>query len=413
MFYNNNFIRENIEDVAFDVVSTFSLKTKAVNTEGPMLMLFTIDDLYMKGHALFDEQNNSNYGYLFPRGLLAEFIENLDELTAEIEEKNRPKALFIDYDMSFTSLPYGKELSKEDIRLLDVLKRERSYSIFLPKTDVYNFIENSNNEQIQQAIKDQKIVFVSVSFLQSSDGIVRRYQSYKEYVNKEGISERYEGVSIALWEKIKGNMISENQSKTYFYKDDIVANRITTKQYKSYLEEDGCSISKSYWDKFVKYSANCSLFDIIEEDYAESILMLGGSHRYNNDNFSINDIWSTDSFSGIEIHANTLMTLLHLNGPLQRLSLPVSLMLIFFLFFFFSFFISWILSGTDIVFSKKEFFISILFSTMILISISIYLLNEYNLWFNWLVPWVAFGFYELFLALQSWVPTHYIKWREK
>ena len=185
-------------------------------------MIFAIDDLYMTEHKLYNEENKSNFGYLFPRGHLSKFIENVDELTTEMESKNLPKALFVDYDMSFTTMPYGKELSKEDKKLLQVLRRQRDYTILLPKTNSYNFIENSEDIEIQKAIYEKKIIFVSVSFLESKDGVVRRYQSYKQY-NEEHTSREYVGVWIALWQMLHGKEIDLNKSKQLFAKDDIIA----------------------------------------------------------------------------------------------------------------------------------------------------------------------------------------------
>lgn len=410
MFYNTNFIREHIEDIAFDVVSKFSIKTTAVKTDSSKVMLFAIDDIYMKEHQLYNEENRSNFGYLFPRDHIAEFIENLDDLTMEIESKNLPKALFIDYDMSFTTMPYGKELSKEDKKLLKVLKRKRAYTIFLPKTNSYNFIENSKDMEIQKLIQNKKIVFVSVSFLESSDAVVRRYESSKKYKD-DNFSKEYEGVWIALWQTLEGKEIDLNSSKELFLKDDIVGNRIMTKSYYSFVLEDGCSMQGSYWQNLTKYSANCSLFDVIEEDYAGSILMLGGTYSQNNDNFDINNILSTDSFSGVDIHANTLMTLLYLDGPLKRLSLWVSLMLVFFTFFFLSLFISWLFLLVKIENKEKEFILLIFINTIIFVSISIYLLNVQHLWFNWFIPWAALGLVEFFYMIEPWVLKNINKWR--
>jgi len=411
IFYNNNFIRENIEDIAFDVVGKFSIKTTPIETNSSQVIIFAIDDLYMTEHKLYNEENKSNFGYLFPRDHLSKFIENLDELTTEMESKNLPKALFIDYDMSFTTMPYGKELSTEDKKLLQVLRRQRDYTIFLPKTNSYNFIENSEDIEIQKAINEKKIIFVSVSFLKSKDGIVRRYQSYKQY-SGEHTSKEYMGVWIALWQMLREKEIDLNNSKQLFAKDDIIGNRIMTKQYNSFVQEDGCSMQKSYWKNLTKYSANCSLFDIIEEDYAGSILMLGGTYTQNNDNFYVNNIWSTESFTGIDIHANALMTLSHLNSPMQRFPLLISLVLVFFTFFLLALFTSWMFSLPKIENRKKEFIILFLLNTIVFIFVSIYLLREQQLWFNWFVPWAALGFVEFLAMIRSWIPYSIIKWRE-
>ena len=408
IFYNNNLIRENIEDVAFDVVSKFSIKTSPIKTNSPKVMVFAIDDLYMREHKLYNEENRSNFGYLFPRDHIANFIENLDELTMEMESKNLPKALFIDYDMSFTTMPYGKELSKEDKKLLEVLKSERDYIIFLPKTNSYNFIENSKDMEIQKAIQNKKIVFVSVSFLKGSDGLVRRYQGFKKYMDKNA-SQEYESIWIALWQILRGEELDLNSSKEIFLKDDIVGNRIMMKSYNSFLQEDGCSVQESFWKNLTKYSLNCSLFDIVEEDYAGSILMLGGTYTQNNDNFDVNNILSTDSFTGIDIHANTLMTLLHLDSSMQRVPLWISSILVFITLFLLALFVSWLFVLVKIESKEQELFVLFLVSSIILISVSIYLLGEQHLWFNWFIPWSVLGLVEFFMLIKTWIHKKYYK----
>jgi len=411
MFYNTELIRSNIEDLSFDIVNKFSINTKPIETNGPQVLLFSIDDLYMKEHQFYDEHNRSKYGYLFPRGQIAKFIENVDDLSSEVDTDNLPKALFIDYDMSFTSMPYGKELSGEDIKLLEVLKRPRPYKIVLPKTSFYNFIEESQDKDIQKAIEEKRILFVSVSLLLGSDDIVRRYQSYKQF-SETNDSKVYTGVGIALWKIIREKKIDYNNTQILFSKDDIIGNRIWLKSYSQFHLEDNCSIQNSYWTKLTKYSANCSLFNIIEEDFSNSILMLGGTHTQNDDNFDILNVMNSESFSGIDMHANTLMTLLHLNGNMQRLGLWVSLLIVFLSFFTLSLLITYIFSFFDIFKSELEFIILLLINTIVLISISVILLNYYNVWFNWFIPLILFELIEIFANLKNFTQKIILKIKE-
>lgn len=409
LFYSNEWVRENIEDAAFDIVSQFSIKSTTAETNSSNILIFGIDDIYMKEHSLYNSENKSNYGYMFPREYVAQFIEDLDEFVAEIEHQNNPKALFIDYDMSFTSLPYGKELSSGDKKLLEVLKIPRKYTILLPKTNSYNFLEKSNDPELKVAIANKQIVFVSVSFLKSRDNTIRRYQGYKQF-KEENVSQSYIGVGIALWQLLHNNSIDFHKMKQIFFKDDIVGNRIWIKAYKNFYLEDGCSIQPSYWNKLTKYSANCSFFDIPEEDFASSILILGGTHTQNDDNFNIYNILNAESFSGVDLHANTLMTILNLNAPMQRLSLLNSLIIIFLTLFLTALFIPWIFSKLKIDNSRREVFFTVLLDTIILIVLSIYLLREEHLWFNWLVPWTALGLVEFFTMISNWIPKNIIKW---
>lgn len=396
-FYNIEIVREEVEDIAFDIVDKFYIENKVTDTKSPKVLLFAVDDLYMKAHHLYDEDNESDYGYLFPRDKLAEFIEELDELSEEAEPKNRPRALFVDYDMSFTSLPYGKELSKEDRKLLSVLRHNRNYTIILPKTSRYNFVQYSVDPRIQEAIKRGKILFASVPLLEDEEGVVRRYRSFEKFKDlNESESKEYPNVDILLWQMIRDDKIDPEEVSKHFLEDDIVGNRILIKAYDEPIVQEGCSIQKSRWSKLERYSANCSLFDLVEEDFAGAVIMLGGAHRHNEDRFKALNVAGSEELSGIDLHANTLMTLLHLNGPLKRLPLVESLFIVSVVFFLLAY-------GTSILFSmigldneEVEFVVLLAFNSIVLISISIYFLDRYNLWFNWFVPLILYELVEIY-----------------
>jgi hypothetical protein len=412
VFYNNELVREHIEDIAFDVINKFMIHTTYTDTQTPQVMIFAFDDLYMKEHHLYDEYNQSNYGYLFPRDHIADFIARLDELTSEMEASNLPKALFIDYDVSFTSLPYGKALSTEDIKLLEILKKKRPYKILLPKTSDYNFIEQSSDPDIQSAIERQDIVFVSVAFLQSKDDVIRRYNGYEMFRKNKRLKE-YINVDIALWQLLHNQTIDLNASKKIFEKDDIIANRIWIKAYANGIKEDGCLTYRSYWKKLTKYSANCSLYDIIEEDYAGSVLMLGGTHTHNDDNFNVLNVLESEILTGIDMHANALMTMLYLKKGMQRVSLDKSLLIIFVSFFIVSLLVSTIFSLLKLYNNELEFIVVLCINTVVLIFISYYCIDRYHLWFNWFVPLILFELVEIFDYIKEFLSIIILKVRSR
>lgn len=412
IFYDSEIVRNKIEDVAFDIINKFTIESTKQDTNSSKVMVFAVDDLYMKTNSLYDDYNRSNYGYLFPRGKIADFIEQLDELSEGVEIKNRPKALFIDYDMSFTMMPYGQKLSKEDNKLIEVLKRPRPYMIFLAKTDYYNFIENSKDPIIQEKIKNKKIIFVSVSLLESNDGIVRRYEAYKKFQKKSSIKE-YENIDLALWQLMNNKKVNLNELKKKFSENDVVGNRVLIKAYQGYNEEDDCSFSKSYWNQLSKYSANCSLFDIVEEDFANSVIMLGGTHANSSDRFEVLNVLKPDSFTGIDMHANTLMSILYLNGNMKRLPLTWSILIIFGSFFLISILISTVFSQLKRYNNKIEFIVLLSINTILLIVVSSYLLNVHKLWFNWFIPLVLFQLIEIFNYLKTYIPKVISKMRKE
>ena len=383
-FYNIELIRANIEDIAFDVANKIAINHHPEDTKPAHVMLFAFDDAYMQSNKLFDSNNEKNYGYLFPRSRIAAFIENVDELVSEVEVDNQLKALLIDYDMSFSSLPFGKVLSQGDIELLEVLKKTRPYKILLAKTSAYNFVENSSDAGIQTAIKEGRIMFVSVPLSLSGDNVVRRYQGHKIFNQLEYVS-----ADIALWQILKGT----NRQSQAFKKEDTIGNRIWIKAYESKELDGDCVIDRSYWKKLSRYSANCSLFDIAEEDFSGSVLILGGTHSQNGDKYNVNptsimNVSSKDLFSGLDIHGNALMTMLHLDGSMPRLSLWLSLLIVFLSFIFLSLFTSMVFYLFRINNRSKEFLFMLVLNAVFLISVSVYLLREYQLWFNWFIPLV-------------------------
>jgi len=395
-FYNIELIRANIEDIAFDVTNKITINNHPEDTKQAHVMLFAFDDAYMQSNKLFDSNNNRNYGYLFPRGRIVEFIENIDELVSEIEAKNQPKALFIDYDMSFTSMPFGKTLSQDDIKLLDVLTKSRPYKILLAKTSDYNFIETSTNIEIQTAIEEKRIKFVSVPLLLSGDNVIRRYQSHKIFNQSEYIS-----AEIALWQILN----NKNKLSEQFQKEDTIGNRIWMKAYESQEADENCITDRSYWKKLSRYSANCSLFDFAEEDFSGSVMLLGGTYSKNGDKFNVNPASiinvSSNRFSGLDIHGNALMTMLHLDGSMQRLSLWLSLFIVFFSFIILSVFTSISFHLFKVKNTSKEFFLMLILNAALLISISVYLLREHQLWFNWFIPLVLVQLIESYKLFEK------------
>jgi hypothetical protein len=412
LFYNSEVVRANTEDIAFDVINKFYINTSTEHTGSPHILLFAVDDLYMKEQGMYDSDGTANYGYLFPRDHIAKFISQVDILTSEMDPANSPKALFIDYDMRFTMLPYGKELSVEDRLLLDTLKKPRPYTILLPKTDKYNFVQHSDDPAIQKAIKEKKVIFVSVPLLQSSDDVVRRYQSYQE-IGEGNSSKAYIGVVPALWQTLRDRPVDMNTAKERFMKNDVVGNRIWIKSYRPAQREDACIIQQSYWNELTKYSANCSLFEIVEEDFANSVLLLGGTHTHNDDRFDVLSVGSATSLSGIDMQANALMTALILNGSLERLPLWISLLLIFFIFLMIDVLLSLLFMFLKVENGKIQFIVLLVINTTILIILSIYILKHYHMWFNWFVPLLLLQMIEVIEIMQKQIPKIKDKLRRK
>lgn len=410
VFSNIEIIRANIEDISFDLLNKFSIENRLQDTNSPNVLLFKYDDFYLKEHNLLDEHNKTNYGYLFPRDKIASFINNLDEFIEELDIKKKPQSLFIDYDFSYTSLAYNKELSKEDIKLINTLKKDRPYKIYLPKTSSFNFIESSKDEKIQKLIKAKKIIFVSVGLIQSTDDIARRYLPFDEFYNYQtNKKETYKQVAISLWENS-----DETKNKTTFRNINDIENRIIFKNYEEKIDEEEYEVYLSNWEKLSVYSANYPLDEIIEENFENSIILLGGTHSNNDDTFNIGGVKGEDSLSGIEVQANSLMTLFYLDGKLEKFGFLKSIVLVFILFFIINFIIEMIF---DIIgFQDRrnlEFIVLLIVLSIVMFFISSYILENYKQWFNWFIPVILFEAVEVIEMIKKYSIKSFKKIRKK
>jgi len=226
-------------------------------------------------------------------------------------------------------------------------------------------------------------------------------------------SKEYLNVDIALWQMLRGERIDLDAAKKIFSEKDIVANRIWIKAYESYQQEEQCSVQQSYWKRLTKYSANCSLYEIIEEEFSGAVVMLGGTHSQNDDLFDVLDVMGPESLSGLDMHANALMTMIHLGGAMKRVPIFQSGMIVFICFFIVSVAVS-----RGFLYLKKdnsevEFIVLLVLVTAILIIISVYLLQTYQLWFNWFVPLVLFEIVEIFDYIKDFTPKIIATMRRK
>lgn len=401
-FYYIEFIRENVEDFSFDLVNKFALSSKEEKLNAPNLLLFKIDDNYLKEQNLLDENGETTYGYLFPRSYLAQIISNFDELLSDMEKENYPKGLFIDYDMSYKSDPNNLIFTQDDLAFIEILKKERPYKIYLVKTANHNFIENLDDEIIQEKIRNKKIVFVSVGLTVSNDGVSRRYYPFNEYLSKDDKKEIYPLINLEIYNEIKG--INKDISKDYSQNGiAFIENRIIFKEYKEVEPVKNSEIIQSYWKNLKLFSANYPLDYIPEEEFKNAILYLGGTHS-NSDDFFQKDTFNKE-ISGIEMHANALMTIFYFDGKLHRFPLEYAILIIAIVILLSDLFVkSTVLKIREKVKKidkevdyedKKEFikvtkflkddgYIFLVF--FILFLISYYILVEYKLWFNWFIP---------------------------
>jgi len=400
----NNFeiVREKFEDAGFDLTSKMFFSTKLEKApNAPSVVLFGFDDLYLKEHGLFDEDNRTNYGYLFPREHIAKFIQNFDKVSHRLieDEKQPPKALFIDMDFSFGSNVEGN-LSASDEALLDVLEQEdnRSYTLLFPKTRTANFIEDSKRLKIQQMIESKKIVFASVGFTTSKDNATRRYYSHKTFSNPydEG-NTTYPHVGLLLWYLTQNKESNLSQLTKGFELKDIVNNRILFKQYqKAKYEYTKSQMKKSHWKGLTSYSANYQ-YQLNDELLENAVVIVGTTYHNNGDEFEVLASGNSINMSGTEVHANMLMTLFYFNGQLKALSMWFMIPLVFVLVFLLDFGVAYLLFKLKRK-ENKWTMVGVLVLTLALMLLVSLMLLPHGIWFNWFIPMILYDLIDVILG---------------
>ncbi|MFZ2890870.1 CHASE2 domain-containing protein [Sulfuricurvum sp.] len=380
-FHNTEFIRSYFEDKAFDtllnppIVSFLGYSSLQQSIDNaPNTIVLELDNKFLLQKNLIDENNESSYGYLFPRGELADLINKLDTKSHELNLK----AVFLDYDLTYTLMPGGKEFSDDDKKLLQILSKNRNYKILIPITARQNiYYENLKN--------NPSIIPVSVSFSESSDGISRRLISNENNIPAASLS--MYAIASNQKIKIKGDTLFVGAAN--FKKQDIIGNRIISK---TILKNSGYYQSK--WFNMDIVSA--SMLDNLDYGNAEikygTYLFTGAAYNYSNDILNTN----VDNIFGIEAHANAFMTQCYLNGPLKPLPVTYAILLVFCLSFIFNYIFDFPNSFSPT--AKKELIFSftavLIIMTGVMYGISYWLLYAQKLWFNWSVPLALFALFE-------------------
>lgn len=400
-------VKEYVEDPAFDMLIKYFSSSQYIDNSTPKVMLFGVDEYYLKNKDLMNELNQTTYGYTFPNDEVAQFIQRLDKFV-EMNNANVPKAIFIDYDYSFPTSVKGKELTDEDKILLKVLKKPHNYQIILPKSRKENFIESSSDKSIQKLIADNKIIFSTVEVAESKDAITRRFIAYKTY--KSAINQQehnYTSISLTLW-KLFGN--DEN-----FTEQSVIHNRFIVKKYalsEVLKSETNGSISylhqKSYWNNFSYYSADYPFENINSKNFKNAIILLGSTTK--NIKLDTFKVVTGNSLRGIELQANIIMTHFYLNGGLKVFDIWKSSFLVFvvfyFLFLFGNQFLNKILPNMVKIWLVKHSLIkeplSFLLVMLVMFLCSWAIFYFYHEWFNWGVAGVLFKLIELWNKIKEY-----------
>lgn len=422
-FYYIEFIRSSVEDTAFDTINWFKLSKMKTDMDVSNLFVLLVDDYYLRSKQLLDDQNETRYGYILPRQYLSDIIKSIDALVDDIEVENYPKALFLDYDLSYLSDPNNKVMSVGDKALLEVLKKERPYTIYLPMTSHYNYIYHSDDKVIKKKIDSGALEFVSVGLTSAKDGISRRYFAYETYRDINNTKRKFPNVSIALW--IMQNGLDRTRLETFSHdKRSLIENRIIFKD-THVLKSETYKEYQSNWMQLSAMSANYPLDLIYEESLKGAIIMVGSAHHASKDNFEIDAFYK--AISGVEMHANALMSLNYLHGHLQRLPVVWSVLIVFVIVTLMDILINMLYDSriyqsllaykrSESDHKKLKFLVMILpekkeelnrallvvSSILIMIIISYQLLiSSSHYWFNWLIPAMMSAPYLLIMGFKK------------
>ena len=446
-----NVVRDNIENPALDIIYklSFSNKDQEVKSTDSRVSVFAYDNAYMRKEGLYIKDvtktasakkqslDNINYGYIFPRERLAHFLNALDERLKD--GTSCPKAVFIDFDLSFPIATFIDEKGKKqftdgDKALLKALKAEHCYPILLPKMGIRHFIEESKDQRLRELIdKQQKIIFVSPYFHDNKDAQVRRYKPTMKIGAKE-----YPSAAHALWKLMNNKPIDPEQIKKDFpdyvqadqehsksKKPTVNGTYIWLKTYDTDISEikgDACTPCSSHWKNLKKYSLTESLESRIDSTFENAVILLGGTfqpdttyHRGMSDYHSVLNFLGNDSFSGVDIHANILMTLLHFDQdePMQAVPTWLSLIIIFISFFLVDLLVSVFFQLIGKSNEKVELAITLIINIILLYLVSRFFLTRTPpLWFNWFIPWILIELVEVIVIARKHLPQWLIKMRK-
>jgi len=371
-FYNYDIVRKYVEDSAFDYFSTNFLASKPQKANAPNCFVFGVDEHYLDSKGLLNKEGRTNYGYIFPRGLIAQFIINLDAKVASLKDK--PKALFVDYDLSFSSLPYGKELSDEDKKLLAVLKHPREYPIILPKTMQHNIFE----KHLAKEIAKGSILFRSVGFLSDSDGYARRYQPIK-----------HDSPHVAL---VLYRLSGRDIDYSAFEAIEVVENKIIIKN----NQNSNNYITQSYWEE-LKFISLANFDHILNDALSDAIIMFGATHQESMDHFESKN----GKVSGIALHGHTLMTLFWLEGKLKQLDIVPAIIIVFLAAFLVELMVERLSNRYNIQSLGTEFLLLVSILAIVMLSLSYFIFIYFHLWFNWFIPLVVLQVHKVLDILKQ------------
>lgn len=191
--------------------------------------------------------------------------------------------------------------------------------------------------------------------------------------------------NIFLWKLFKNEEINSSQLINTFKNNNVVSNRILLKPYEKALP------TQSYWQNYKRYSVLRHMSkeaDMVSDKlYENAIVMLGTSYNNNGDTFQVLNFFGSEVMSGIEIHANVLMTLFYFDGQLELMPFCFSIFLIAILIFLTDFSSAMLLRKYGIAETKWTLFFTLIFALVLMVLIA-WVFLHFGYWFDWFAPTV-------------------------
>ncbi len=270
--YPFEIIRSQIEDLAFERFNQSHLNQTEKATNSPMVIILSIDDGYLKRNRL------EKYGYLFPRDHLARIINGVDKRQKKLQQTGDGiGGLLLDYDLEYSTLPYGQALSTQDEEFIRTLDHPRTYPLLIPKL-------GGPSRLAKEGVASHSRL-VSVNLLRDKDGAARRWQPYFE---QEGRTYLYGPLWLWLRHQQPECMNTLEQPLPHpsatslvvcgrtFIAQDLIQYRIIYRDWKAY--DVNTPWRENYWERLISVSAD-QLDSLTDETLRSAFLLVGADHK--------------------------------------------------------------------------------------------------------------------------------------
>jgi len=307
------------------------------------LYIIEIDDKDIKKYNL-----NS---YAIPKSMINEILQKYNNTNA--------KLLFIDLDISKYSCIDSKEPTSSDLKLIETLNSSKK-RILLP------FMSNA---PIYLEVNNTKVSTFSVEFIANDAKSVKTYSSQMK--DKDT-------VAYAIYKEMTNSYNDLNTNQ--YWIDEKLSNLIVYKEFDK---------NNSYYSGLSKISLREFLTS--DNSYEDAIFLLGRVDKNSNDLFNT----PIGVLSGIEIHANAIMSMYYY-GEIKSYHL-LSILIAFILGFTFSFVFELLKINTNISKNKEDVAAGVgimIFSALCLIT-TYFLLERHSVWLDYQKVVFVFTTYEV------------------